>query len=171
MTNSERWLPIPGYPDYQVSDFGNVKTTNWYSKGIEHAISKRWYKGRLQVQLKAVDGIHSGHYVQVLVYDAFNPGIRNSKQVRFKDGNPANCALTNLYLLDDVNGNAGLAKLTPEALGYIRARAAQAPTLRGLQSEVAERYAIEVSHETIRKAIADSGYGKRVGGRRKGDGK
>ena len=48
----EYWKPIKGYPNYEVSSLGNVRSLNWHNERIvKNLYLKRQNKGYLQVEI------------------------------------------------------------------------------------------------------------------------
>lgn len=102
----ENWQQIKYFPNYQVSDLGNVKnkTTN---KNIA-----KWRKsnGYLQVTLHS-NGIKKNVYIHRLVAEAFIPNPDNLTDVNHKDENKTNNTVNNLEWMTHLNncnyGNRG----------------------------------------------------------------
>ena len=92
----ERWLPVPGYPLYQVSSFGRVKSCNLYSHS-QPIIMHSWpdKDGHMKVRLSK-DGKASNVFVHRLVAIAFIPNPKNLPIVNHLDENPANNRIENL---------------------------------------------------------------------------
>ena len=89
--NMEKWLPVPGYPGYEVSESGRVRSPY---KELKHV---QIPSGHLQVGLYK-DGKAKTHGVQKVVCMAFHadtyfPGA----YALHKDSNPVNCHKDNLY--------------------------------------------------------------------------
>jgi hypothetical protein len=99
-TSAERWLPVPGFPDYEVSDLGRVE-------GLPRiALNGRHIRGRM---LKATIGTHgypvvrlqvggewTARTVHSLVAEAFIGPRPEGMEVRHKDGIRTHCELANL---------------------------------------------------------------------------
>lgn len=87
----EKFKPILGYEQYEVSTWGrvfNTKTGNFLTPYHHH-------KGYLRVDLK--NGMIRKHFkVHRLVAEAFIPNPENKPQVNHIDGNPGNNSVTNL---------------------------------------------------------------------------
>lgn len=81
----EIWKRINGYPDYQVSNFGRVKSNR--------KILTPWNdgKGYMKVELHG-----KSMRVHRLVAQAFIPNPENKKQINHKDGNKSNNDSSNL---------------------------------------------------------------------------
>lgn len=109
MTNVERWLPVPGYPGYEVSDQGRVRS-------LDREVRSRWgtpktLKGRIlaQVMVGGTDGryhactlFRDGNRkqttVHVLVLETFvGPRPAAGMHGCHRDDDPANNRLKNLY--------------------------------------------------------------------------
>jgi len=84
----ETWQALPGYPGYQVSDWGRVARG---SKPRRLSL----VSGGMAVQLTS-RGAPSSLRVAHLVGAAFCPGYRPELRVIYKDGNCTNCAAGNL---------------------------------------------------------------------------
>ncbi|MEJ5927952.1 NUMOD4 domain-containing protein [Corynebacterium sp. H128] len=92
----EYWEPIPGYPEYEVSNRGNV--CHLHRKNLlRPKISKH---GHQQVRLYRPDGIGSRFRVDWLVLNAHT--LFDGRQHTFfhRDGDPTNCRLSNLDYTD-----------------------------------------------------------------------
>jgi hypothetical protein len=98
----ERWLPVVGYEDlYAVSDLGRVKSFHsrgrWKSASGERLLSVAYNKrsGYAHVAL-CRDGGQETRNVHTLVLEAFVGPRPDGMEARHLDGDPANCALSNL---------------------------------------------------------------------------
>lgn len=108
-TPAERWLPIPGYPGYEVSDWGRV-----HSYRINRTNSKDPNKPRIGSIPRIIGGTQrSGHIlvnlqgmgpnetraagVHVLVLEMFVGPCPPGCEACHKDGNPGNNHVSNLY--------------------------------------------------------------------------
>lgn len=97
----EVWKPIAGYPGYEVSDLGQVRS--WRSrngKGMAktpHLLTPLPFVGRpyLRVSLM-LDGKASYHRVHRLVLQTFVGPCPDGLEGCHNDGNPRNNALSNL---------------------------------------------------------------------------
>lgn len=94
------WKEIKGFPDYQVSDTGEVKSTKYWgqfrrkdSGGLLH---QRTYKSGYKYVNLYKDGHMYSVKVHRLVAQAFLPNPNNLPQVNHKDENKANNNLINL---------------------------------------------------------------------------
>ena len=92
----EQWLPIPGFPGYEVSNFGAIKSYKQTKAGKLLTLNKN-KKGYLQVRMQDTDGAQTTKLVHRLVLMVFAPieGMENLT-VDHIDGNPANNNLSNL---------------------------------------------------------------------------
>lgn len=136
----ETWRPIPGLDGYEASDKGRVRSWRGYGgtrreKPRVRKATPNHRRGGYHVITFVIDGRSLARYVHHLVVAAFGRRPRKGQtEVRHKDGNPANNALTNLTwschkvnMRDQVlhgthtkghqNGNA---KLTPRQVEAIR---------------------------------------------------
>lgn len=101
----ETWLPVEGFPDYEVSDKGNVRTYKRRSASAEvpMLMNPMDFNGYKHVYL------HEGHLrrwgqggrgkkkrVHRLVLEAFIGLCPKGKECRHLDGNPSNNKLENL---------------------------------------------------------------------------
>lgn len=95
--SAEEWRPIPGFPGYEVSDQGRVRSTRRYlgSTAPHLLVPQADRKGYLRVGprrggRKPTKGVH------IFVLLAFVGPRPEGMQVRHIDGDPANNLLTNL---------------------------------------------------------------------------
>ena len=97
----ERWLSIAGFPGYEVSDLGSVRS--WRPKNGRGELgsephprkSTRAVGGYRRVTLSN-GGAISSHLVHRLVLEAFEGPCPPGMQTRHLDGDPANNAKSNL---------------------------------------------------------------------------
>ncbi len=92
----ESWLPIAGYPNYEVSDLGRVwsRPRNGTSGGILKPV---WQAGKYLVVSLWRDRAYKTYRVHTLVAETFvGPRPDESMEVRHLDGDPSNNAATNL---------------------------------------------------------------------------
>lgn len=89
----EEWRPIPiqGYPNYLISNYGRVYTKN-YHRLMRLALRK---KGYLKAQMTSND-VQRAYFIHRLVALAFIPNPNNYPQVNHIDSNPANNHVSNL---------------------------------------------------------------------------
>lgn len=85
------WKPIPGYPNYLVSDMGEVWSK--YKRGV--LLSCKTPKGYLRVNLRS-RGKGSTISVHVLVLLAFIGKVPEGHQSAHLNGNPSDNRLSNL---------------------------------------------------------------------------
>lgn len=100
----EKWKEIENYPNYQISNFGRVKSLKYYSN-----IHKKYYDRELI--LKEKDNKHGYKFVSLgcgkrgkkkniaihkLVAEAFIPNSYNYKEINHIDGNKHNNRADNL---------------------------------------------------------------------------
>ena len=92
----ETWKPINGYPNYEVSDLGNVRSLNWRNEGKPKELYlKPHNKGYRQVELVNADG-KKMLLVHRLVAKAFVPNPNNYPLVNHIDSNRSNNNAENL---------------------------------------------------------------------------
>lgn len=105
---NEQWLSIEGYEDYQVSNFGRVKSLGNDKTRKEKILKPSTNnKGYQQVSLYK-DGKQKWFLVHRLVASAFTPNSNNLTQVNHKDENPSNNHVENLEWCDrEYNCNYG----------------------------------------------------------------
>lgn len=89
----EIWKPIEGYPDYEVSSMGRVKSLKF---GKEKIMKNNKIKnGYLQIIL-CKEGIIKSYFVHRLVATAFIPNLNNLPEVNHKDEDKTNNRVENL---------------------------------------------------------------------------
>ena len=89
------WLPIPGFPSYQVSDDGMVMSL----KPSGEKILSPGYKGKYPYVLLSLDGKRESRTIHSLIMEAF-VGPAQGRVIRFKDGDRGNVTLANLEYCD-----------------------------------------------------------------------
>lgn len=98
---SEEWRPVEGYPGYEVSDLGRVRSWRSNGKGGGFRASPRVLSpskkrnGYLQVNLWR-DGVRSTFTVHSLVAEAFIGRRPDGQECRHRDGDKANNRKGNL---------------------------------------------------------------------------
>lgn len=141
------WNRVPGYPDYQVSDVGEVRgfRKNWGRKSVDPVLLKqrRDSQGYLYVGLFPPEGKKKYLKVHRIVAMAFIPNPQGLPQVAHNDGDQLNNRLGNLRWTDKW-GNAAdrkkhghcidgarnpKAKLTAQDVAHIRASSESGPIL------------------------------------------
>lgn len=97
MTEQERWVPVPGFDNYEVSDRGRVRSFKlyWGSRGPRMLTLSTRKDGYLVCGLVA-DRHHVTGWVHRLVLLAFVGPRPHGMVVRHLDGDKANNALSNL---------------------------------------------------------------------------
>lgn len=98
-TQQENWKVIEGFPDYDISDLGNVRSRRVTTSYSPHPKAlKTWKKPGhyVQVALTPQNGARSTLSVHRLVAQAFLPNPENHPIVNHKDHDKHNAALTNL---------------------------------------------------------------------------
>ena len=92
----ERWLPIEGYPNYEVSDLGRIWSRP--RPGSKGGVLKPYFNkrvGYLYITL-TLDGVQKDFRVNRLVCRAFHGAPRKGQDARHWDGNPLNNSAANL---------------------------------------------------------------------------
>lgn len=97
---TEQWAPALGFPGYEVSNFGRVRSlprTGGRGRKFKGRILKQHpnRKGYMQVGL-CIDGVVSNQMIHRLVLESFVGEAPTYQQCRHLDGNRANNKLTNL---------------------------------------------------------------------------
>lgn len=104
----EEWKEIENYPNYMVSNKGNVKSLNYKQTGLEKIMKQKKRKnGYCEISLRNKDG---GRWFLVhrLVAMAFIPNPENKPQVNHKDENKENNSVENLeWMTSQENLNYG----------------------------------------------------------------
>ena len=97
----EIWKDIKGYEGlYQVSNWGNVKSTQYYHGTYERTLKPTKDKdGYLQVILYK-DGKRKMHRIHRTVAEAFIPNPDNLPQINHRDENPSNNRVDNIEWCD-----------------------------------------------------------------------
>ena len=97
----EIWKNIKGYPKYQVSNFGRVKSLNYNSTGLSKIMSlAKTKKGYLCVCLYK-DKKSYVKPVHRIVAESFLPNLNNKSQVNHIDGDKTNNRVNNLEWCDN----------------------------------------------------------------------
>ncbi len=92
----ETWKPIKGYPNYEVSDLGRVRSLNWHNEGYTKCLYlKKHPRGYHQVELINQNG-KKMVLVHRLVAEAFIPNPENKPQINHIDEDKQNNAVSNL---------------------------------------------------------------------------
>ena len=95
----ERWLPIPDFPGYEVSDHGRVRTyKNATGKGPYMLAIRVSYFGRQRILLKQGEQRRMC-YIHRLVLEAFRGPCPPEHETHHLDSDPTNNHLSNLVYL------------------------------------------------------------------------
>lgn len=92
MAEEERWLPILGFSEYKVSNYGRIIR---HTTGYELQYGSRSCNGYEMARLMNNDVIHSRH-VHLIVAQHFLPNPDCRKSVRHKNGNKRDNRASNL---------------------------------------------------------------------------
>lgn len=160
----ERWRPAPGFPSYEVSDRGRVRTY----KGVnQHAGPRKKPRimrqrvgrdGYMRVTLQDREGVKRVIAVHLLVARAFLGRPGGGLVVRHRDGDRGNPALSNLEYGTEKENSADKLKHGTDARGERNASALlscdeveEIVDMRGrmTQQEIADIYGIS------RQAVSD----------------
>lgn len=96
--NNEIWRDIKGYPNYQVSNLGRIKSLNYHRTGKEKILkSAKNSKGYLLIVLYK-DGKGKTNRIHRIVASAFLPNPDNLPQVNHKDEDKTN---NTIWINDD----------------------------------------------------------------------
>jgi len=172
----ETWLQIKGFPGYEVSDHGRVRSVSRYvirngsQMRVKETILKprALQKGHLYVNLRK-DGKATSAYVHRLVALAFiEPPDATRTHVAHWDGDPSNNHVSNLRWATPAENNADSirlgrnrrpsgeksrhAKLTRAIIAEMQMRNASGESIRSIAKRVG------VSHTTARAAIIGKRY-------------
>lgn len=154
----ERWLPVPGWPAYEVSDLGNVR------KGDRPITAFDQGSNHFQVWLRR-GGERKQLYVHRLVLTAFVGQCPPGMQCRHLDGNGANNRLDNLRWgtpsennIDQLrHGTFPHRKLTDEQVAEIRATYTGGNRTARVREALAARFG--VTPRTIQFAVSSTRTG------------
>lgn len=103
----EEWKVIPRYPKYEISTLGRIRkakpSKTWNRVG---RLLNPFLNGSYLAVNFICEGKHKKEYIHRLVAEAFLGPCPKDKEVDHKDGNKANCSLSNLrYVTPKVNIN------------------------------------------------------------------
>lgn len=95
----EIWKNIEGYPNYQVSNMGRVKSLNYNLTGKEKILKSGKDRGYLKVTLWK-EGKGKNYSIHRLVAQAFLDNHNNLPEVNHKDEDKSNNCVNNLEWCD-----------------------------------------------------------------------
>lgn len=138
----EIWNKIEDWPDYQISNFGRIKSLKFNKERIlKHSIDKRGYK---RVVLRH-NGEQKTFQVHKLVAIAFIPNPNNLTEINHKNENPSDNNVNNLEWCDRYyNNNYGTHN---ERVAKAKTKKVEQYTLDGRLVKVWES-ATEIMNET-----------------------
>jgi hypothetical protein len=164
----EEWRPVVGRPEYQVSNFGRVRSDATGGKILKPYL----VKGYPAVKFWNSTESRTTGYVHLLVLEAFVGPRPKGMQACHDDGNPFNAMVCNLRW-DTVGGNAAdrvrhgtslrgdknsMTKLTEADVAQIRAElAAGGP--KGFQTRISEKWGVSTGYVTMLKQGKVRRYG------------
>ena len=90
--SAEEWRSIPGFPGYEVSDLGNLRSLKPGKQGPRVPVIDRGYRRTML----SVGGVHYKRSIHQLVALAFIGPVPDRCEVRHLDGNRANNVPANL---------------------------------------------------------------------------
>ena len=93
MDDLEEWMPIPGFPNYEVSTYGQV-----FNIELNRLMRFHLDRGYLRVGLSH-QGVIKKVMIHHLVAEAFLGNYRDGVQLNFVDRNPLNCHVSNIYIV------------------------------------------------------------------------
>lgn len=166
---TERWLPVPDYPNYEASDLGRIRRAqparnSWAGRVLKASIRN----GYPSVDLSH-DGVRQTMSVHRLIAAAFIGPCPPGQEVNHVDGTKTNNRPANLeYISSSANQKhayqRGLQVVTGERNGqakltedHARAILARAPFHRGDPARLAREFG--VSDSTIRDLIRGRTWG------------
>lgn len=112
-SGSERIVAFTARREYWVDRNGNAWSVNRFS-GARIELHPAMHNGQLRICVKGVRGLQGT--LARMIYDAFKGPIPENANIGYLDGNPENCALDNLTLIDRTQfkrDNGGKAKARP----------------------------------------------------------
>jgi hypothetical protein len=113
----ERWAPIGGYPDYEVSSLGRVASRKGRGRLLRPGTTKNGYR---VVALYDGKGNKKSHNVHRLVAETFLPDFDPALEVNHKRGAAKGDALNNLEMVtpqQNIQHSFAVLKRKPSALG------------------------------------------------------
>jgi hypothetical protein len=134
---TEVWKTIEEFPGYEVSNLGRVR-----NRGTMRVRKFRWREDqqRLSLELRIPgDRRLKDITVQILVYETFVGPLNKGEYVRFKDGDPKNCAVSNLVIRRHPSS-----KLSWNQLLDMKRQIIECHRSYGYQSRIARRFDITV---------------------------
>lgn len=107
----EIWKDIPDYPNYQVSNYGRVKSLNYKRSGKEYILKQGINNPGYRYVCLRKDNKNNWFFVHRLVAKCFLEPIKGKDIVNHKDENPSNNHVDNLEFCTYIyNNNYGTIK-------------------------------------------------------------
>ena len=98
--DAEIWKKVDGYPNYEVSNLGNVRSLNYHREGESKILKTSLNnKGYLYITL-CKEGKTKRYFVHRLVAQAFLDNPNNLPQVNHKDEDKTNNHVSNIEYCD-----------------------------------------------------------------------
>ena len=168
LSDFEEWRPVHDRPEYQVSNFGRVRSDA--TGGL--ILKPNLIRGYPALKFWNSDGTRTTAYVHLLVLEAFVGPRPEGLQARHDDGNPFNSMICNLRwgtvgenAADRMRHGTSLRgdknpqmKLTEADIAQIRAElAAGGP--KGFQARISEKWGVSPGYVTMLKQGKVRRYG------------
>lgn len=149
----EEWRPVVGYPEYEVSSLGRIRSWKGLG-GAGRAATPRILGGGWRAKYRGVSlcderGV-KGEYVHRIVASAFLPNPEGKREVNHIDGDKCNNALINLEWVTPTENKRhaaalglsaygernGMTKFTADAVYTVKSLAARGLSYKAIAQEV-----------------------------------